>query len=96
MGNLYARFGHTSEALALIPPLEDTVKSEGIGRYDLALIECRPWRSDDGFKWLGEAYKAHDEGLTYLKIDPCPDPHFDDLLAASDWRSILPRPLMVR
>jgi len=28
----------------------------------------------EAFKWLEDAYKAHDVGLIYLKIDPCLDP----------------------
>jgi hypothetical protein len=41
--------------------------------------------TQEAFKWLEEAYNAHDVGLLYLKIDPCldplrSDPRFDDLV----------------
>jgi len=37
------------------------------------------------FQWLEDAYRAHDVGLVYLKVDPCLDPlrgdtRFDSLL----------------
>lgn len=86
LGNVYARAGQTDAALDVITHLEDTVKNEGIGRYEIALVYAGLGRKPEAFKWLEEAYKTHDEGLSYLKIDPCLDPlrsdsRFDDLLS---------------
>ena len=86
LGNVYGRTGKVNEATALIPALEESVRSEGTGRYEIALIYAGLGRKDEAFKWLEEAYKVRDEGLTYLKIDPCldplrSDPRFDDLLS---------------
>jgi len=86
LGNALARSGQTDAALAIIPRLEETVKNEGIGRYEIALIYAGLGKKTEAFRWLEESYKTHDEGLTYLKIDPCldplrSDPRFDDLLS---------------
>ncbi len=86
LANAYARSGQVDVALAIIPRLEDTVKNEGIGRYEIALVYAGLGKKDEAFKWLEEAYKTHDNGLTYLKIEPClaplrSDPRFDDLLS---------------
>jgi hypothetical protein len=42
-------------------------------------------KKEEAFRWLEDAYRTHDEGLTNLKIDPCldplrSDPRFDDLI----------------
>jgi hypothetical protein len=39
----------------------------------------------NAFQWLEDAYRAHDVGTVYLKVDPCldplrGDPRFDNLL----------------
>jgi TolB-like protein len=86
LGNVYARAGQVNDAMDVIPKLEETVRNEGIGRYEIALVYTGLGKKDEAFKWLEEAYKVHDEGLTYLKIDPCldplrSDPRFDDLLS---------------
>jgi len=78
LGNLYARAGQVDNALAIIPQLEDTVRNEGIGRYEIALVYAGLGRKTEAFKWLEEAYKVHDEGLTYIKVEPCLDPLRDD------------------
>jgi TolB-like protein len=86
LGNTYARAGKVDDAMAQIPHLEESVKNEGIGRYEIAIVYAGLGKKEEAFKWLEEAYKARDEGLTYLKIDPCldplrSDPRFDDLLS---------------
>ncbi|WP_245818093.1 TPR end-of-group domain-containing protein [Granulicella rosea] len=86
LGNLYARAGQVDNALAIIPQLEETVKNEGIGRYEIALVYAGLGRKTEAFKWLEESYKAHDEGITYIKVEPCldplrGDPRFNDLLS---------------
>jgi len=86
LGNVYARSGQSEAALDVITHLEETVKNEGIGRYEIALVYAGLGKKTEAFKWLEEAYKTRDEGLSYLKIDPCldplrTDPRFDDLLS---------------
>jgi TolB-like protein len=86
LGNMYAREGKVQDAMELIRHLEESVRTEGVGRYEIALIYAGLGKKDEAFKWLEEAYKVRDEGLTYLKIDPCldplrSDPRFDDLLS---------------
>ena len=86
LGNMYARENKVDDAMELISHLEDSVRTEGVGRYEIALVYAGLGKKDEAFKWLEEAYKARDEGLTYLKIDPCldplrSDPRFNDLLS---------------
>jgi len=85
LGNTYARAGQTGEAREMITRLEKDVRSNGIGRYEIALIYAGLGDKKQAFKWLEEAYRAHDSGLLYLKVDPCldplrSDPRFADLM----------------
>jgi tetratricopeptide (TPR) repeat protein len=86
LGNVYARAGKIEDANMVISQLEDTVRNEGIGRYEIALVYAGLGKKEEAFKWLEEAYRTHDEGLTYLKVEPCldplrKDPQFQDLLS---------------
>jgi TolB-like protein len=85
LGNAYARAGRTDEAIKTISLLEQHVKKDGVGRYEIALVYAGLGRKKEAFKWLDESYDAHDVGLLYLKVDPLldplrSDPHFDDLV----------------
>jgi len=85
LGNAYAREGQVAAAESTIAKLERDVDSEGIGRYEIALVYAGLGRKQDAFKWLEDAYQVHDVGLVYLKVDPCldplrSDPRFSELL----------------
>jgi TolB-like protein/tetratricopeptide (TPR) repeat protein len=85
LGNVYARAGQGNAALKTIAQLEEYVRKDGVGRYEIALVYTGLGKKEDAFKWLEESYRAHDVGLLYLKIDPCldplrSDPRFDDLV----------------
>jgi TolB-like protein/Flp pilus assembly protein TadD len=85
LGNAYARAGRLDEARKAIERLQEHVRKNGVGRYEIALVYAGMGRKQDTFKWLEESYQAHDVGLLYLKIDPCldplrSDPRFDDLM----------------
>ncbi len=85
LGNVYARAGQVDAALRTITQLEDHVRKDGVGRYEIALVYTGLGRKTEAFKWLEESYKAHDVGLLYLKVDPPldplrSDPRFDDLV----------------
>jgi TolB-like protein len=85
LGNAYARAGNVDAARKTISQLEENVRKNGVGRYEIALVYTGLGRKQDAFKWLDEAYDARDVGLVYLKIDPCldplrSDPRFDDLV----------------
>jgi TolB-like protein/cytochrome c-type biogenesis protein CcmH/NrfG len=74
MGNAYARMGRVEEARGLISRLEQHIREEGMGIYEIALIYAGLSDKDQAFVWLEKALAAHDKGLTFLKIDPCLDP----------------------
>ncbi|HTX42828.1 MAG TPA: tetratricopeptide repeat protein [Acidobacteriaceae bacterium] len=85
LGNAYARAGQISEARRTIPLLEDDVRRDGVGRYEIALVYAGLGDRDQAFQWLEDARQAHDVGLVYLRVDPCldplrSDPRFADLL----------------
>jgi TolB-like protein/tetratricopeptide (TPR) repeat protein len=85
LGNAYARAGQVSAAMKTISQLQEHVKENGVGRYEIALVYAGLGKRQEAFKWLEDSYNAHDVGLIYLKIDPCldplrDDPRFDDLL----------------
>ena len=84
LGNVYARTGKTAKARGLISLLEQHVRDDGVGRYEIALVYAGMGDKKEAFKWLEDAYQAHDVGLVYLKVDPCldplrSDPRFQDL-----------------
>jgi tetratricopeptide (TPR) repeat protein len=85
LGNAYARAGQAGEARKTISQLEEHVRKDGVGRYEIALVYTGLGRKQEAFRWLEEAYNARDVGLVYLNIDPCldplrSDPRFDDLV----------------
>jgi tetratricopeptide (TPR) repeat protein len=85
LGNAYARAGDVDAARKTIAQLEEDVRKDGVGRYEIALVYAGMGRKQDAFKWLEESYRAKDVGLVYLKVDPClnplrSDPRFDDLV----------------
>ena len=85
LGNAYARAGQQQEALKTIAQLDEFVRRNGVGRYEIALVYTGLGRKQDAFKWLEASYQAHDVGLLYLKVDPSldplrSDPRFDDLV----------------
>jgi tetratricopeptide (TPR) repeat protein len=85
LGNAYARAGQTDAAMKSISQLEEHIRKDGIGRYEIALVYAGLGEKKEAFKWLEDSYRAHDVGLVYIKIDPCldplrSDPRFDDLL----------------
>jgi TolB-like protein/Flp pilus assembly protein TadD len=85
LGNAYARAGKSAAARKTISELQDDVRRNGVGRYEIALVYAGLGDKQAAFNWLEEAYNAHDVGLLYLKIDPCldtlrSDARFDDLV----------------
>jgi TolB-like protein len=85
LGNAYARAGQKSAAMQSIARLKEDVQKDGVGRYEIALVYAGLGDKKDAFQWLDDAYRSHDVGLVYLKVDPCldplrTDPRFDSLL----------------
>jgi TolB-like protein/Tfp pilus assembly protein PilF len=74
LGNAYARAGQADAARKTIAKLEEHVRKDGVGGYEIALVYAGLGKKNEAFKWLEESYKANSEGLTNLKIDPCLDP----------------------
>ena len=86
LGNAYARAGKTAEAHKTIAELKQRVLTDGVGRYEIALVYAGLGDKTEALKWLDEAAQSHDVGLVYLNVDPCLDPlrseaQFNSLLA---------------
>jgi eukaryotic-like serine/threonine-protein kinase len=73
-GNAYARAGKRTKAQECIRQLKERVVQDSLGTYEIALVYTGLGEPDQAFGWLEKAYRAHDKGLTYLKIDPTLDP----------------------
>jgi len=85
LGNAYARAGEKNAAQQTITRLAEHVRKDGVGRYEIALVYAGLGEKNEAFRWLQDAFAAHDVGLVYLKVDPCldplrSDPRFNDLL----------------
>lgn len=85
LGNAYARAGNLEAARDTIARLQHSVQQDGVGRYEIALVYAGLGEKTQAFEWLEQAYREHDVGLVYLKVDPCldplrPDPRFSALI----------------
>jgi TolB-like protein/tetratricopeptide (TPR) repeat protein len=85
LGNVYARAGEADKARKIIAQMQASLPRDGVGRYEIALIYAGLGEKTEAFKWLEDAYRNHDVGLVYLRVDPCldplrADPRFDDFL----------------
>jgi tetratricopeptide (TPR) repeat protein len=74
MGNALARAGRVAEARAVIPQLQEHIRRDGIGSYEIALVYAGLGEKDQAFAWLEKAYAVRNKGLIFLKVDPCVDP----------------------
>jgi TolB-like protein/tetratricopeptide (TPR) repeat protein len=88
LGNAYARAGKIDAARKAISQLEEHVRANGVGRYEIALVYAGLGNKQEAFKWLEDSYNARDVGLVYLKIDPCLDPLRSDPLFADLMRRV--------
>jgi TolB-like protein/Tfp pilus assembly protein PilF len=85
LGNAYALAGENQAALKTIAELEDGLRTQSIGAYEIALVYAGLGDKKNALVWLKKAYDAHDVGLLYIKIDPGLDPlrgepEFQDLI----------------
>jgi TolB-like protein/Tfp pilus assembly protein PilF len=85
LGNAYARAGQPDAARRIIARLQEKVKRDGVGGYEIALAYAGLGDKKAAFQWLEDAFRTHDAGLVYLNVDPCldplrSDPRFQDLM----------------
>jgi TolB-like protein len=85
LGVAYARTGQVAAANAQIRTLKASVDKDGVGAYEIALIEAALGNKDEAFHWLDRGFAIHDKGVTYLRIDPFldslrSDPRFAQVL----------------
>jgi tetratricopeptide (TPR) repeat protein len=85
LGHTYALAGNRSEAEKIIQKLVAKSVNEGVGAYEVAVVYAGLGDTGRALGWLEKAYKAHEKGCAYLKVDyPMDplrsDPRFQDLL----------------
>ena len=73
LGYAHARAGHVAEAERICLELQHRAQTEGVGAYEVAFIRAALGDKEQAFKWLDIAYRQHDAGLKFLKVDPCLD-----------------------
>ena len=84
LGNTYARAGQRAEAQKGLQKLIELSKHKR-GTHAVAVVYAGLGEKDRALEWLEKAYKVHDKGMCYLKVDPPldplrSDPRFQDLL----------------
>jgi tetratricopeptide (TPR) repeat protein len=73
-GNAYARAGQRAQAQECIRKLNEWVRRDKLGTYEVALVYTGLGEKGQAFEWLEKALEASDKGMTYLKVDPTLDP----------------------
>jgi TolB-like protein len=93
LGNAYARAGQSVSARKIIAQLQEHVKRNQLGAYEIALVYAGLGQKDEAFVWLQRAFENHDRGIVFLKVDPAldplrADPRFDSLLQQAGFVSV--------
>ncbi|MBZ5513914.1 MAG: tetratricopeptide repeat protein, partial [Acidobacteriia bacterium] len=73
LGNAYARAGNKAEAQKLLQKLIELSK-QNLGTWEVALVYAGLGEKDRAFEWLERAYRIHDSGMCWLKVDQPLDP----------------------
>jgi serine/threonine protein kinase/tetratricopeptide (TPR) repeat protein len=71
LGNAYALIGEKNKAIEVLTNLKGLSKQGYSLNYDIAFIYCGLGDKEMAFEWLERAYKEKEEGMMYLKVDPC-------------------------
>ena len=81
----HARAGRPAEARAIVSKMEEEVRRSRHGYYLVGAVYAALADRDAAFRWLEDAFTAHDTFLPWIKVDPefdplRADPRFDDLV----------------
>ena len=81
----YARAGRKADALTIVRKMENDARRSHQGGFLVGVVYAAMGDRDQAFRWLEEAFAAHDTFLPWLKVDPefdalRGDPRFDDLV----------------
>ena len=85
LGNVYALAGKKDEAIGVLTALEGPSGQGYSVNSDLALIHLGLKNRDKAFEYLERAYEEKEDGVFWIKVDPCwdslrPDPRYKSLL----------------
>jgi eukaryotic-like serine/threonine-protein kinase len=73
LGNAYAIAGKKDEAIDGLTNLEEFLKQGYSVNSDIALIHLGLGDTDKAFEYLERAYEEKEDGIFWLKVDPCWD-----------------------
>ena len=59
LGNVYARAGKADAALKTISQLQQSVRKDGVGRYEIALVYTGLGKKNEAFTWLDLKRTGH-------------------------------------
>ena len=81
----YAHAGRIPEARAIVRKMESRTPRKDQNGFLIAVVYAALGDRDPAFRWLEEAFAAHNTFLPWLKVDPDfeklhGDPRFDDLI----------------
>ncbi|MGH9678679.1 MAG: winged helix-turn-helix domain-containing tetratricopeptide repeat protein [Candidatus Acidiferrales bacterium] len=85
LGYVYAVMGEKEKAQHMLKDLKRNLRNAYTPPYALAAIHAGLGEVDAAFEYLGQAFKAHDIGLIWLKWDP----QFDSLRSDARLQGIL-------
>jgi tetratricopeptide (TPR) repeat protein len=74
IGHLYAVWGKREEAHEVLAELIKKSEQSYVSAYDIAVIYAGLGDMDQAFGWLDKAVEQHSFWLSWLKLDPRPDP----------------------
>jgi len=87
LGSAYALAGKKDEAIDVLTNLEGLLKQGYSVNSDLALIHFALGDRDKTFEYLERAYEEKEDGVFWLKVDPC----WDNLRPDARYKSLIKR-----
>jgi serine/threonine protein kinase/TolB-like protein/Tfp pilus assembly protein PilF len=84
LGHTYATAGRRDDALRVLSEMKEMAGLRHVSSYHFALIHAGLGSREEVFEWLEKSYRAREEALVWLKVDPRmdslrTDPRFIDL-----------------
>jgi serine/threonine protein kinase/TolB-like protein/Tfp pilus assembly protein PilF len=84
LGHTFVMAGRRDEAVEILEEMKRLAESRHVSSYHFTILHAALGEKDEAFEWLEKSYKAREEALVWLKVDPRldtirTDPRFIDL-----------------
>jgi tetratricopeptide (TPR) repeat protein len=84
LGHTYVMAGRRDEAVKVLEEMKRLAESRHVSSYHFMILHAALGEKDEAFEWLEKSYRAREEALVWLKVDPRldtirTDPRFIDL-----------------